>query len=176
MDLIAISIDLASGWCFWSLAHNLGHRWWHEEMKRGMETFYAHGERQHHAVYDRHGATEFQRSLDPKELFISFPLPVVAPVGLLFVAGFGYVRGWIHALPFALALYTFMILDHQLHILFHKRAKLGGLLGWFQSMHLVHHATHDRNYFFVSGLLWDVLLGTASTRTPAQVAGESRTP
>jgi sterol desaturase/sphingolipid hydroxylase (fatty acid hydroxylase superfamily) len=50
------------------------------------------------------------------------------------------------------------------------------LLGWFQSMHLVHHATHDRNYFFVSGLLWDVLLGTASTRTPAQVAGESRTP
>lgn len=162
MDLAAVSIDLLAGWCAWSLGHNLGHRWWHAEMKHGMNTFYAHGERQHHYVYDGHGQTEFQQSVDPKELFISFPLLLVAAAGLLFVAGFGYLRGWIHCLPFAIGLYTFMVLDHQLHVLFHKRQELHGFLGWFQQMHLVHHATHNRNYFFVSGLVWDVLFGTAS--------------
>jgi hypothetical protein len=166
MDPLSILIDVAAGWCAWSLGHNLGHRWWHEEMRRGMETFYAHGERQHHVVYDRHAETELQRSLDPNEDFISFPLLIVAPAGLLFVAGFGYLRGWIHALPFALGLYFFMVLDHQIHIVFHKKEKLSGVLGWFQRLHLVHHATHNRNFFFMSGIVWDLLLGTVSTRTP----------
>ena len=164
MELVAVSIDVAAGWCMWSLGHNLGHRWWHDEMKRGKNTFYAHGERQHHHIYDGHGQTEFQQSVDPKELFISFPLLLVAAAGLLFVAGYGYFRGWTHSLPFAISLYASMVADHQLHILFHKRPKLHGLLGWFQQMHLVHHATHNRNYFFVSGLVWDLLFGTASTK------------
>jgi hypothetical protein len=174
MDMLAVSIDVASGWCVWSLGHNLGHRWWHQEMKRGMQTFYAHGERQHHVVYDRHGETEFQRSVDPKELFISFPLPLVATAGLLFVAGFGYLRGWDHVLAFSAGLYTFMVLDHQLHIIFHKRSGLTGLLGWFQRMHLIHHATHNRNFFFVSGIVWDVLFRTAAT--PIEAGASTQQP
>ena len=165
MALWPLPVDLCAGWCVWSLGHNLGHRWWHDEMRKGKTTFYAHGEREHHRVYDPHGERAFQIGEDPKELFISFPLPIIAPVGLLFVALYGWLRGWPHAWPFAGALYVSMVLDHQLHILFHKYARLDGLLGWFQRMHLTHHATHNRNYFFVSGLLWDVLFGTAALRS-----------
>jgi len=170
MDALSFSLDFTAGWMAWSLGHNLGHRWWHDEMKRGMQTFYAHGEREHHRIYDGHGETAFQQSVDPKELFISFPLPLVAIAGLLFIAAFGWLRGWAHTLPFAAGLYTFMVIDHQLHILFHKRPQMNGVLGWFQHMHLVHHATHNRNYFFVSGWIWDVLFRTASSeleRTPS---------
>ena len=149
----------------WSLGHNLGHRWWHDEMRKGMTTFYAHGEREHHRIYDPHGQRVFQTGEDPKELFISFPLPIVAPVGLLLIALYGWLRGWPHAWPFMAALYFSMVADHQLHILFHKRLRLGGWLGWFQRMHLMHHATHNRNYFFVSGLIWDLLFGTAVLRS-----------
>ena len=170
MDLLSASVDVVFGWCVWSLGHNLGNRWWHDEMKRGLNTFYAHGERQHHVVYDRHCETEYQKSADPTELFISFPLLLVAAAGLLFVAAFGYLRGWSHAVPFAIGLYVFMTLDHQLHILFHKKPKLNGILGWFQTMHLTHHATHNRNFFFVSGLVWDVLFGTAILRRAPQRA------
>jgi hypothetical protein len=164
-----MAVDVAAGWLAWSLGHNLGHRWWHDEMKRGMQTFYAHGEREHHRIYDEHGATDFQQSVDPKELFISFPLSLVAVAGLLFVAVFGWLRGWEHAVPFAAGVYTFMVLDHQLHILFHKRPQMGGILGWFQQMHMLHHSTHNRNYFFVSGLLWDVLFRTVENPRPQVV-------
>jgi len=64
MAWIAPILDIAAGWCTWSLAHNLGHRWWHNDMKRGVETFYAHGERQHHRIYDRHGDSVFHQSED----------------------------------------------------------------------------------------------------------------
>ena len=154
-------VDIAAGWCTWSLAHNLGHRWWHNDMKKGIETFYAHGERQHHRIYDRHGEPALHHSEDPRELFISFPFFVVGPVALLFVGAFGLLFGWPHALPYALGLYFFMLLDHRLHILFHRTEKLPGILGRFQQMHKIHHETHTRNFFFVSGLIWDVLFGTA---------------
>jgi len=36
-------------------------------------------------------------------------------------------------------------------------------MGRFQRMHMVHHATHNRNFFFVSGVVWDYVLGTAIT-------------
>ncbi len=163
MQWVSFFLDLLAGWCMWSLSHNLGHRWWHNDMKRGLQTFYAHGEREHHRIYDRHGARTQQIAEDPKELFISFPLIVVGPVALLFVGAFGYLRGWSHAWPFAVGLYGFMLLDHQLHILFHRRQHLPGILGWLQNMHKIHHATHDRNFFFVSGLVWDLLLRTADT-------------
>ncbi len=157
----SVALDMFWGWGFWSLSHNLGHRWWHNEMKRGLQTFYAHGEREHHRIYD--GPVERPRQIadDPKELFISFPLIVIAPVGLLVAAAYGYFRGWTHAIPFGAAMYAVMILDHRLHIQFHKIPHLNGALGWFQKMHMVHHATHTTNFFFVSGLLWDVLLRTA---------------
>jgi len=155
--------DSGAGWCTWSLAHNLGHRWWHNDMERGRKTFYAHGEREHHRIYDRHGDAELHLAEDPSELFISFPFAVVSPVALVFVATFGWLRGWPHALPFGGGLYFFMLLDHRLHILFHRSAALPGALGWLQQMHLIHHRTHNRNFFFVSGLVWDVLLGTAAT-------------
>ena len=156
MELLRLSLDLCAGWCVWSLGHNLGHRWWHDEMRNGKTTFYAHGEREHHRIYDPHGKRWYQIAEDPKELFISFPLVLVALVESVLVALHGWLAGWSHLLPFASALYISMILDHQLHILFHKRATLPGVLGWFQQMHLVHHATHNKNYFFVSGLPWDV--------------------
>jgi sterol desaturase/sphingolipid hydroxylase (fatty acid hydroxylase superfamily) len=35
-------------------------------------------------------------------------------------------------------------------------------------MHMVHHQTHASNFFFVSGLIWDVVLGTAHTRVRSQ--------
>ncbi len=86
--------DFAAGWCAWSLAHNLGHRWWHNDMKQGRQTFYAHGEREHHRIYDRHGDHRIHLAEDPRELFISFPFAVVGPVALVFVAAFGWLRGW----------------------------------------------------------------------------------
>lgn len=163
MDFVSASVDFVAGWVVWSLGHNLGHRWWHDEMRKGKQTFYAHGERQHHVIYDEHGAFAQQAVVDPKELFISFPLPFVGSVGLLFVALYGWLRGWEHSWGFGVGLLGFMILDHQLHILFHKKEEMGGWLGRFQKMHQVHHATHNRNYFFVSGWVWDYLLGTAMT-------------
>jgi hypothetical protein len=162
--LFSTLADFSAGWCVWSLSHNLGHRWWHDEMRKGKQTFYAHGEREHHRVYDLHEGHDFQHIEDPKELFISFPIWVVAPVGLLFVAAYGLLRGWSHCFPFAIWMYSCMMIDHQLHILFHKAAHLPGILGWFQQMHLIHHSTHQHNYFFVSGLIWDLLLQTAQTK------------
>src|SRR6185503_30113 len=164
MNLLSLGIDLVAGWCIWSLSHHLGHRWWHDEMLHGKETFYAHGEREHHRVYDNHGAREQQVADDPKEMFISFPLWLVAPVALVFVAIFAALRGWPHALPFAIAMYGSMVADHQFHILFHKRPNLTGILGRFQRMHLIHHETHNSNFFFVSGYIWDTLFGTARTK------------
>jgi hypothetical protein len=161
---VDLLFDLLAGWGVWSLAHNLGHRWWHDDMRKGKQTFYAHGEREHHRVYDRHGERELQIAEDPKALFISFPFVVIAPIGLLFVAAFGWLRGWDHAAPFAATMYGSMLLDHQVHILFHKHPKLGGILGRFQRMHLIHHQTHNTNFFFVSGFVWDLLFRTARTR------------
>ena len=161
--MVSMIADLLAGWGFWSLAHNLGHRWWHVEMRTGKNTPYAHGEREHHRVYDIHGIQDFRHAEDPRELFISFPFFAVAPIGLLFVAAYGWLRGWEHCLPFAAAMYLCMIADHRLHILFHKSAKLPGPLGRLQQMHLMHHQTHRHNYFFVTGIVWDVLFGTART-------------
>ena len=162
--------DFAAGWCAWSLAHNLGHRWWHNDMKQGRQTFYAHGEREHHRIYDRHGDHRIHLAEDPRELFISFPFAVVGPVALVFVAAFGWLRGWPAALPFAAGLYFFMLLDHRLHIRFHRAAALPGILGRLQQMHHLHHQTHDRNFFFASGLPWDLLFGTATARQPHGLA------
>jgi hypothetical protein len=112
-------------------------------------------------VYDAHGALDCQVVEDPRELFISFPFIAIAPIGLLFAAGYGWLCGWGHCLPFGLAIYTCMIVDPRLHIAFHKSPALGGPLGWLQRTHLIHHRTHRYNYFFVTGLIWDVLLGCA---------------
>jgi hypothetical protein len=163
MSFTSLLADFLSGWATWSLSHNLGHRWWHTEMRNGKQTAYAHGEREHHRLYDAAGIADWQIAEDPRELFISFPLAAIAPIGLLFVAGYGWLRGWEHCLPFAAAMYTCMVADHRLHILFHKSPPLGGMLGRLQQMHLVHHQTHRYNYFFVTGWIWDVLLGTART-------------
>jgi hypothetical protein len=175
MDPSTALLDVVYGWITWSLSHNLGHRWWHVEMKANMQTFYAHGEREHHRVYDNHTDSQFHQAEDPKELFISFPFPVVAAAALLLVAGFGYAMGWARAIPFAVGLYGFMLLDHQLHILFHRGAMMTGVLGWFQRMHMIHHDTHNRNYFFVSGVLWDALFGTLGAGSRA-VSPSSGTP
>jgi sterol desaturase/sphingolipid hydroxylase (fatty acid hydroxylase superfamily) len=133
-------------------------------MRQGKKTAYAHGEREHHRVYDSHGARAWQSVEDPKELFISFPLFAIAPIGLVFVAAYGWLRGWDHCPAFAAAMYACMVTDHQLHILFHKSPELPGVLGRLQRMHLIHHGTHRYNFFFVTGLVWDVLLGTARTK------------
>ena len=155
-------LDICAGWRTWSLAHNLGHRWWHNDMKRGVETFYAHGELRHHRMYDRHTDQAFHRAEDPGEVFISFPF-LVGPVALLFVLAYGWLRGWDHALPYATGMYFFMLLDRRLQILFHRSSSLPGILGWFQKMHRVHHTTHANNCFFVSGLIRGVLLGSVLT-------------
>jgi hypothetical protein len=169
VDLGSIGIDVAAGWCVWSLAHNLGHRWWHAEMRAGKQTVYAHGEREHHRIYDAHGRREAQIAEDPSELFISFPFAVIAPIALVFVAAYGFLRSWGDTVPFMVGLYGSMFLDHRLHVLFHKAERLPGLLGWFQRLHLIHHTTHRNNFFFVSGLPWDILLGTAQTRLTGEV-------
>ncbi|HXB75736.1 MAG TPA: hypothetical protein VNY05_46320 [Candidatus Acidoferrales bacterium] len=171
MNLLLIGADLAAGWCTWSLAHNLGHRWWHDEMRQGKQTVYAHGEREHHRVYDNHGQRDLHIAEDPKELFISFPFFAVAPVALLLVAAYGWLRGWMHSVPFGTAMYACMFADHRLHILFHKSPKLGGILGRFQQMHMIHHRTHRHNYFFFSGFLWDALFRTARTKLDANLIG-----
>jgi hypothetical protein len=176
MSWFGAAADLAAGWCVWSLAHNLGHRWWHDEMRQGKQTFYAHGEREHHRVYDNHGRREQQIAEDPKELFISFPFSLIAPIGLIFVAGYGGLRGWNHCAPFAAAMYASMIADHRLHILFHKEAELTGILGRFQQMHMIHHRTHRHNYFFVTGFVWDALFQTAATKPEAVVSDREGTP
>lgn len=163
MDVWNVALDMAAGWLVWSLGHNLGHRWWHDDMKKGVQTFYAHGEREHHRIYDQHGAVAFQAQEDPRELFISFPFHMVALFALAPVAGYGYWRGWPHALPFACAMYACMLIDHRLHILFHKAVALPRPLEQLRAMHMIHHATHNRNFFFVTGYVWDVLLRTAVT-------------
>ncbi len=162
MEFLRLGADLLAGWCTWSLGHNLGHRWWHDEMHKGKQTFYAHGEREHHRIYDEHGERVYQASEDPRELFISFPFPVVGSIAILFVLIYGWLAGWAHALPFGIAMYGSMRMDHQVHILFHKKTKLAGPLGWLQQMHMLHHATHEHNYFFVSGLPWDFLFRSAA--------------
>lgn len=152
-------VHLFAGWFFWSFAHNVGHRWWHDEMRKGKQTFYAHGEREHHRLYDTHDL-DAAHAEDPRELFISFPYPIVAAIALLPIGLYAWIFGRPAAIPFAIALYASMTLDHLLHKQFHKRPGLPGLLGWFQQMHMTHHATHNRNYFFVTGLVWDVLFRT----------------
>jgi hypothetical protein len=176
MDIQALCIHLLAGWCFWSLAHNLGHRWWHDEMVKGKKTFYAHGEREHHRLYDSHDLEE-AAAADPRELFISFPYPIVAAVALIPVAGYAWAFGVSPAISFAVALYASMTLDHLLHKQFHKREQLHGLMGWLQQLHLTHHSTHNRNYFFVTGMVWDVLFRTfqghrhlPDTRSPGAAA------
>jgi len=136
-------------------------------MAKGKQTFYAHGEREHHRVYDGPGNIQSRHKEDPKELFISFPLPVVAPFGLLFVAVYGLLRGGTHWLPFAISMYAFMLMDQQVHILFHKHEQLLGILGRLQRLHMVHHRTHRHNFFFVSGIVWDLVFRTA--RAPSEV-------
>ena len=88
----------------------------------------------------------------------------VAPAGLLFVALYGLLRGWAHCLPFGVWMYSCMMIDHQLHKLFHKAAHLPGPLGRLQRMHLIHHEPHRLNYFYVSGLVGDLLFRTAQTK------------
>ena len=171
MPLLSTLLHLSAGWCTWSLAHNLGHRWWHHDMKAGRQTFYAHGEREHHRVYDDPTDREYHKAEDPRELFISFPFIVVAPIALVFVAAYGWLAGWAHAPAYAAGLYLFMLLDHRLHILFHRTAALPGFLGRLQEMHRIHHQTHARNFFFVSGYIWDVLLGTAVSPEQHATAG-----
>jgi len=161
MNLELALLDVAAGWVTWSLVHNLGHRWWHHDMEKGVQTFYAHGEREHHRIYDQHGALAFQTQEDPRELFISFPFVVVAPVASLFVLAYSYLPGWHHAAPYALGLYASMLIDHRLHILFHRTTQLPPALQRLRAMHMIHHATHNRNYFFVTGYVWDLLLRTA---------------
>src|SRR5579863_10260211 len=171
MNNLAVAVDLVMGWCVWSLAHNLGHRWWHAEMRQGKHTPYAHGEREHHRLYDSDNR-DWQIAEDPRELFISFPFWVIAIVGLVFVAGYSYVRGWEHSVGFSVGLYISMIADHQLHILFHKTQRLPGPLDTLRRLHLIHHRTHRHNFFFVSGVLWDILFGTILTKV--RDAGNSR--
>lgn len=171
MELSRFLIDFAAGWLVWSLAHNLGHRWWHDEMRSGKTTFYAKGEREHHRIYDRHGARALQLREDPSELFISFPLPVIAAFASIFVLLYGWLCGFAHMWPFGSALYGSMLIDHRLHILFHRTTRLPGPFAWFQRMHMRHHATHDRNFFFVSGLLWDLMFNTLEWRGGAPAEG-----
>jgi hypothetical protein len=38
MNTLSVAADLLCGWVFWSLSHNLGHRWWHVEMRTGKNT------------------------------------------------------------------------------------------------------------------------------------------
>jgi hypothetical protein len=159
MSLQALFLNAFAGWFFWSFAHNVGHRWWHDEMRKGKKTFYAHGEREHHRLYDTHNL-ETAAVEDPNELFISFPYPIVAAIALIPIAIYALIVGVASAIPFAGALYASMTLDHLLHKQFHKREHLPGVLGWFQQLHMTHHATHNRNYFFVTGLLWDILFRT----------------
>lgn len=166
-DTLAAFADVVSGWGVWSLAHNLGHRWWHQDMAKGRQTFYAHGEREHHRVYDGPVNLQFRHTEDPNELFISFPLAVVAPVGLLIVAAYGLFRGGAHWLPFAISMYAFMLLDQQVHTLFHRHDRLEGVLGRLQDLHLVHHRTHRHNFFFASGIVWDLLFRTV--RGPSEI-------
>jgi hypothetical protein len=172
MELVRLGADLIAGWCAWSLGHNLGHRWWHDEMEDGKSSFYAHGEREHHRIYDRAGERQYQTAEDPKELFISFPLLIVGIAASVFVALYGWLSGWSHALPFACTFYASMILDHQLHIQFHKETRLPGALASFRQMHLAHHATHNKNYFFVTGLVWDVMFRSALTGSNASAAAD----
>jgi hypothetical protein len=165
MEIMALSINLFAGWCFWSLAHNVGHRWWHDEMRKGKQTFYAHGEREHHRLYDTHDLTTAGAE-DPNELFISFPYPIVAAIALVPIGLYAWIFGVPAAVPFAVALYASMTLDHLLHKQFHKREHLPGVRGWFQRLHMTHHATHNRNYFFVTGLVWDLLFRTFRADRP----------
>jgi hypothetical protein len=161
-----------AGWWFWSLAHNLGHRWWHAEMRQGKETFYAHGERQHHKFYDSLDRTISRRE-DPDELFISFPARHVAAVAMLPVIGYGWALGWSHAALFGVAMYSALTLDHVLHKRFHGGRRLTGIVGWLQGMHMVHHQTHRYNFFFVSGILWDFIFGTLAPAGPSPAQGTS---
>lgn len=167
MTPLSLGVDIVAGWCVWSLAHNLGHRWWHVDMRAGKKTFYAHGESEHHRLYD--ADYHAHRDEDPLELFISFPYKYIAPAALLIVAAVGAVFGWAHALGFFLGFHGSMSLDHFSHVAFHKRDRLPGFFGRLQDLHRIHHTTHRNNYFFVSGYVWDLLLGTLLKRRPVAV-------
>lgn len=157
-------MDLFWGWCFWSLAHNLGHRWWHVDMKKGVTTFYAHGESEHHRIYDGDIMRDRHFAEDPQELFISFPFKWVAAVAAIPALLYGFGLGPLHGFVFAIAMYSCMLVDHKLHVRFHTDRNLTGLLAKLQEMHYIHHATHSSNFFFVSGIVWDLLFRTAVTK------------
>jgi len=173
MELLTTGLHFTAGWAFWSLSHYVGHRWWHDDMKKGKQTFYAHGERQHHRLYDGDDRA-FMRSEDPQELFISFPYKHVATVAVIPVALYGWLVGWLPAAAFGVAMYGSMTFDHQLHRLFHRRDSLPGLLGRLREMHRVHHATHTANFFFVSGFVWDLLMRTVVF--PPQAVAQAQSP
>lgn len=162
--------DVIFGWFVWSIGHNIGHRVWHHDMEQGKKTFVAHGESEHHRIYDGPIQRELHKAEDPKGNFISFPLAFVAAAGLLLALGFSFFFGRTNGVAFGLSMFVFMVADHQLHTFFHRRESLCGILGHFQRLHLIHHATHDRNFFFVSGFIWDILFGTfqAPKNTPAK--------
>src|SRR5215471_1286307 len=128
MPFAMLALDVVVGWCCWSLGHNLGHRWWHDEMRKGKKTFYAHGEREHHRIYDRHGDRAYHVAEDGNEAFISFPLPIIAPLAVVLVVSYGwFLRTWSDPLFFAVGLYGSMLLDHQLHKQFHRHDRLKGI-------------------------------------------------
>jgi sterol desaturase/sphingolipid hydroxylase (fatty acid hydroxylase superfamily) len=39
-------------------------------------------------------------------------------------------------------------------------------LGTLQHFHKIHHSTHRNNFFFATGLIWDVLFRTLRTERP----------
>lgn len=149
------------GWGMWSFSHYVIHRWWHDDMTKGKETFYAQGERQHHHIYD-HNETHLTHELDPSEEFINFPLKHIAPMLILPLPLAYWLGGGVNATFLGVAMYGSMFLDYFMHLSFHEHPDMKGVRGYLQRLHMVHHETHNRNFFFTSGFLWDFIFRTVT--------------
>jgi sterol desaturase/sphingolipid hydroxylase (fatty acid hydroxylase superfamily) len=131
------------GWLVWSLSHYITHRTMHYGISKGWRKGPIDGEYMHH---DRHDANQ---SFDT--VFASFPLEGALVIGVLPL--YWMPAGWCWGVCVS------AVIDDLTHRMYHYR-RLPIPLRWFRGLHGIHHRDHDRNYAFVTGIVWDMLLGT----------------
>jgi hypothetical protein len=137
-----------AGLVVWTLYGYLGHRFWHVLMARGIHWRIYRKEELHHAHYDP--------PPHPDERYESWPIDVWM-MTLALTVGYGFAVGLRGGCLFGLGAFAGMFVDDQIHRLHHS-----GLLHWewFDRRHTLHHERHDCNFSFVTGALWDRILGT----------------
>lgn len=152
----------------WSFSHYAVHRWWHKLIE-GYGTHaaielksFAAGEYYHHDIYDH---DPYDPSRDVKKNFISFPRRFTTLAVILgsaaYTAGCWLVTDYwlVYGALMFVGSFGSMILDDFVHRRCqHGRVPTTRLGLWLRGYHKIHHQIHNRNYGFLTGIVWDLLL------------------